>query len=124
LVQSSAVPIDHATERIDQELVVERFAEVRDRSSFFGALARGDIVMSGDEDDRDDDPVGGQLRLKLEAAHPAIQMDVQYEAGSSRERRRGQKILRRCEGFGGETGKLNQPPKRSADRVVIVNDAN
>jgi len=124
LVQSIAVPTDHSTDRIEQEVVVERLAEVCGRSRVFSALAREDIVMGGDEDDRDDDPVGGQVRLKLEPAHPAIQVDVQDQAGSADQRRGAQKIFRRCECLGGETGKPNQPAKRSADRVVIVNDRN
>jgi hypothetical protein len=33
-------PTDHSTDRIEQELVVERFAEVRGRSGLFEALAR------------------------------------------------------------------------------------
>jgi hypothetical protein len=75
-------PTDRSPDRIEQELVVEWFEEVRGRSGFFDALARWDIVMGGDEDDRDDDPVGGQPCLKLETAHPTIEVDVQHEAGS------------------------------------------
>jgi hypothetical protein len=80
-------PADRSTDRIKQELVVEWLEEVRGRSGVFEALAREDIVMGGDEDDRDEDPVGGQLRLKLEPAHPTIQVDVQHEAGSPGQRR-------------------------------------
>jgi hypothetical protein len=43
--------------------------------------------MGGDEDDRDDDPVRGQLRLQLETAHSTIQVDVQHQAGRSDQRR-------------------------------------
>jgi hypothetical protein len=82
LVRSIAVPTDHSTDRIEQELVVEWLEEARGRSGSFDALARWDIVMGGDEDDRDGDPVGGQSRLKRETAHPAIQVDVQHQAGS------------------------------------------
>jgi hypothetical protein len=80
-------PTDRSTDRIEQERFVEWLAEVCGRSELFDALAREDIVMGGDEDDRDDDPVGGQLRLKLEAAHPTIQVDVQHQAGSPDQRR-------------------------------------
>jgi len=78
--------------------------------------------MGCDEDDRDGDPVGGQPRLKVETAHPTIQMDVQHQAGSLDQKRRAQEIFPRCERLGSETGKLNQPAKRSADRVVVIND--
>lgn len=115
-------PTDHSTDRIEQELIVERLPEVRGRSRSFDALTRQDIVVGADEDDRDDDPVGGQPRLKLETVHPTIQMDVQHQAGSPDQRRCAQKIFRRCECFDGETGRLDQPTKRSADRAVVVND--
>jgi len=87
LVHSIAVPTDRSTDRIKQELVVEWLEKVRGRSGSFDALAREDIVMGGDEDDWNDDPVGGQPRLKLETAHPTIQVDVQHQAGSADQRR-------------------------------------
>ena len=78
--------------------------------------------MGGDENDRDGNIVRGQSLLQIEATHPTTQVDVQDQAGGQAERRRAQKILRRPKSLGGETGKLNQPTKRSADRGVVVND--
>lgn len=78
--------------------------------------------MGGDEDDRDGDLVRSQSLLQIEAAHPATQVDVQDQAGGRAERGRAQKILSRPKSLGGETGKLNQPTERSADRGVVVND--
>jgi hypothetical protein len=79
------------------------------------ALPHGDLVIGGDEDDRDDDAIDLQLRLKLETSHAAVQVDVQNEAGGEKQRGRTEKILGRREGLGGETGRPHEPTKRSAN---------
>lgn len=124
LVQWRVTLTHDRTDRSEQELVVARLAQVRGGSGVLGALPRRDVVKGGDEDDRDDDLVGDQVRLKLETAHPTVQMDVQHQARGQGQRRRAQKIFRRCEALGGEAGNPNQPTKRSADRVIVVNDRN
>jgi len=81
-----AVLADRSTDRLDQEVIVEWLAEVPGGSGCVDALAHGDSVIGGDEDDRDDDPIDLQLRLKLETGHAAIQVDVQNEAGGEDQR--------------------------------------
>jgi hypothetical protein len=119
-----AILTDRATDRLDQEVIVEWLGEVPGGSGCVDALPHGDLVIGGDEDDRDDEPIDLQLRLKVETAHAAVQVDVQDQAGRADQKRRSEKILSRCEGLGGETGRLHKPAKRSADRAVIVYDGN
>ena len=86
LVQSIAVLTDRSTDRLDQEAIVEWLAEVPGGSGCVDALPHGDLVIGGDEDDRDDDTIDLQLRLKLETSHAAVQVDVQNEAGGEDQR--------------------------------------
>ena len=81
-----AILTDRSTDRLDQEVIVEWLAEVPDGPGSVDALAHGDPVIGGDEDDRNDDPIDLQLRLEVETGHAAIQVDVQNEAGGENQR--------------------------------------
>src|SRR5689334_21000377 len=64
---------------VEQGLAIERLPEVPGRAGPPDALARRRVVVRGHEDDRDGDPIRGQLLLELEPGH-ALEIDVEDQA--------------------------------------------
>src|SRR5262249_10681383 len=85
-------------------------------------LARGGVVVRGDEDDRDRPVRPGETLLHFEAAEPG-EVDVEDQAVEAIQLLGGQQLLAGAERLHGEACSTQQALQRTEDRPFVVDDA-
>jgi hypothetical protein len=106
---------------VEQGLGVERLDQEPGGSRLSNALARREIVVRRDEDDRDRDVIRGQALLELESAH-AIQVNVQHQATDAGRRHRAEKVVGRGMCLDEISLRLDEAAKGPPYREIVVYD--
>jgi AraC-like DNA-binding protein len=112
---------NRGSETVDDGVTVDWLAEKADGSCRFGAPADTVYAEGRDEDHRDAQAAGLQLRLQIQPAH-AQHLDIDDQAGCVVEVRRGQERLGRGEHAGFVAERADKAAHRGTNRFVIVDN--
>ena len=110
---------------VEQRLIAERFWQEPSHSRLSDTLARPRVTVGRNENGRDGASVSDQALLQIESAHsPAVQLDVQDQAGRAASCGRREEFASRGKRLDGIPRQPNQAAQCPADRKIIIHYGN
>jgi len=111
--------------KVEQSLIAERFGQEPSHSRLSDTIARPRVAMRRNENGRNGASVRDQALLQIESAHsPAVQLDVQDQAGRAASRGRREEFASGGKRLDGIPCQPDQAAQCPADREIIIHDGN
>ena len=113
--------LDGVPDGAQQHLVAEWLGQELDRSRLHGLDRHRHVAVTGDEDDRHVNPIGGDALLQIETVE-VRKSNVKHQAARSKDSWAGQEFLRGRECLRLPACAADQQFQRFAHRDVVVNN--